>query len=302
MAYGLQVFDSAGNSLLNTSDGIARLHGEYTVGAISRYSSAFTSVPGMAADGNWMAFQLSSQTGVYGVVQSNGFTVYSEYADVGSTNWIVLRKDGAISNSGFGFSAVNANDGVQIDQDYANYVKLDSGVNVASGTAFPSVPGAKIFAARPSSDGNSIFAAENGGIATSAGTYDWVAYGAQSEVSLPSSGFGLRVYRASGAAAYDSNSNLLRPTTNISVPTDGSSVNRTLASGPAGMRPYLSVFNIWRVAFVNVGGGNGLVLGPHITFNSNTSVTAQVDAIGSGPPVDAGPWMANMQIQFFTDY
>ena len=306
MTCGLQVFDSAGNALLDTSDGVARLWGEYGVGAISRGSSRFTSVPGMAADGNWIAFQLSSQTGVYGVVQSNGFTVYSEYADVGSTSWIVVRKDGAIISSGFGFSAVNQNDGVQIDQDYVNYVKLASGQNVSSGTAFPSVVGAKIFAARPSIDGNTIWAANYGGsvigIVTSAGTYDWVAYGPQTEISLPPSGYGLRVYRGDGSVAYDSNSRLMRPINNISVPTDGTSVNRALTAGPSGMRPYLSAYNIPMTQLVDVGGNNGLVLGPKITFNNNTSITANVGAIGSGPPVNAGPWMSDMQIQFFTDY
>lgn len=307
MALGLQVFDSSGNTLLDTSDGIARLVGEYTTGAIGYGGSAFVSVSGMAADGNWVVFPLALSNGVYAVVQADGFTVYSAFEAVSSTSWLVLRKDGAIAAAGFGFSAVNQNNGVQIDQDYTNYVKLGSGVNATSGTALPSVSGAKVYAVRPSSDGAAIWAAPVSAgafnIVTSTGTYDWVAYGPQSAISLPASGFGLRVYRADGSAAYDNNSALLRPTTNISVPTDGSSVNRTLAAGPSGMRPYVCAEHLAPTEIAESGDPNiGLFIGPKITFNSNTSVTAIADVVNSGPPYFSGPWMANVYIQFFTDF
>lgn len=307
MTSGLQAFDSAGNTLLDTGDGVARLVGEYTTGAISYSGSAFVSVPGMVADGNWIVFPLALSNGIYAVVQSDGFTVYSKFEYVSSTAWLVLRKDGAIATSGFGFAAVNQNNGVQIDQDFTNYVRLDSGVNVASGTEIPVVIGAKVYAVRPSVDGNAIWAAPvSAGVAnivTSSGTYDWIAYGPQSAVSLPSEGFGLRVYRADGSVAYDSNSRLLRPITNISVPTDGSSVNRTLTSGPSGMRPYLSSAHLYPTQIAESGNPNiGLVIGPKVTFNNNTSVTAQVGVINSGPPYFSGPWMSNVAIQFFADY
>lgn len=307
MTFGLQVFDSAGNTLLDTSDGVARLVGEYTTGAIGYNGSTFVLVPGMVADGNWIAFPLALSNGVYAVVASDGFTVYSKFEYVASTSWLILRKDGAITTSGFGFSAVNQNNGVQIDQDYTNYVRLGSGVNVTSGTVIPSVSGAKVYAVRPSIDGNTIWAAPVSAgvsnITTSVGTYDWIAYGPQNAVSLPPDGFGLRVYRADGSVAYDCNSSLLRPTTNISVPTDGSSVNRTLTDGPSGMRPYLSAAHLSPTQIAESGSPNiGLFIGPKITFNNNTSVAAQVDIVNSGPPYFSGPWMPNVQIQFFSDY
>lgn len=307
MTHGLQVFDSAGNMLLATSDGIARLVGEYTTGAISYGGSVFVSVPGMVTDGNWIVFPLAFSNGVYAVVQAGGFTVYSAFQYIASTLWLVLRKDGALAESGFGFSAINQNNGVQIDQDYTNYVKLDSGTDVASGTEQPAVSGAKVYAVRPSSDGATIWAApiSSGAfnVVTSAGTYDWIAYGPQSAISLSDVEFGLRVYRADGSSAYDSNSALLRPITNISVPTDGSVVNPALAVGPSGMRPYLSAAHLLPTQIVESGNPNvGLFLGPKITFNSNTSVTAIVDVVNSGPPYFSGPWMSSVGIQFFSDY
>jgi hypothetical protein len=56
MPFGLQIFDSAGNTVLDTSDGIPRLVGEYSVSlphgnSANRYGSI--SVSGMARDGTW---------------------------------------------------------------------------------------------------------------------------------------------------------------------------------------------------------------------------------------------------------
>lgn len=302
MSNGLQVFSASGAVLLDTVDGVARLIGEYSVPAMTAGQNTFVSVAGMDTNG-WHAFQVSSVMGLLAKIESGGFRVYSGFISVGVTGWIVMRSSGASTNSGFGFSVSNASSGVQIDQDYDNYVRLAAGTGVASNTAIPTVTGASVYAVRPSSVGATISKNYAGRPVVSAGTYDWVAYGRQGVVALSASGFGLRVFRADGSPAYDSGSSLLRPINSILVPTNASAYSFTLTQGPAGMRPYVSFFNLAPTQLATQGGNTSIVVGPRVTFGSHTSISCKCDAVSAdGPPVDSGPWVDAASLQFFVDY
>lgn len=301
MSHGLRVFSATGSILLDTNDGIARLVGEYLVSGLSSGSSVFISVPGMGSDGNWMVFQVSHTNGLFATISAGGFTVTCGYLDVTETTWTVLRKDGAAS-AGHGFMAINDSGDVQIDQDFTNYVKLDSGTGRASGTLLPSVAGASIYAVRPTAAGVGINMTASKGVEVTSGTYDWIAYGRQDSAILPSTGFGLRVYRADGSVAYDSDARLLRPINSLLFPSDSYSHTASLDAGPYGMRPYVSHFNLAPISSQDLGFSLGVMIGPRVTFNSDTSITTLATALWNGPPISSGPWVANYPLQFFTDY
>lgn len=78
MAYGLQVFDSGGNLILDTNYRVTRVIGIFTV-VLTKNNPVFTSVPGMVDDGTWGTFA----TGLaVSTVDSGGF--YTNLAYIGS--------------------------------------------------------------------------------------------------------------------------------------------------------------------------------------------------------------------------
>lgn len=307
MSMGLRIWDALGNLTLDTSDAIGRLLGTADSPSIAGSGSAVVSVPGMAADGTWLVAQLTMGSSASAVVGSGGFTVYSSYLATPAMSWAIIKKDGVPSLAGMGLAVMNEGGGVQIDQDYKNYVRLGSGTGVASGSQVSLVYGATIYGVRPSAaSGAAInFAAADASsfaaVCTS-GTWDWVAYGPIQDALI--GGFGLKVMTADGHVAFDSGQAYFRPVNVISLSTDGLAHNFTLPTPPAGMRPYCSLFNLVIVATaVNLSNPNiGYTVGPRITFNSATSLTGQCTYIAGGPPFDSGPWTASRQILVMTDY
>lgn len=56
MAHGLQVFDAAGQRIVDVSDRLARLHAIYSIPEIGAGSSYTVAVPGIVNDGTWFLF------------------------------------------------------------------------------------------------------------------------------------------------------------------------------------------------------------------------------------------------------
>lgn len=72
MSYGLQVFDETGATILDVSDRLTRLYGDYSV-SITPGQSVYIPVPGMVDDGTWTVITQSYIVNVF--VGSGGFTV-----------------------------------------------------------------------------------------------------------------------------------------------------------------------------------------------------------------------------------
>lgn len=77
MAYGLQTYDSAGNSIITITDRLSRLFGVYSINLGSRQGTT-VSVPGMATDGTWGLVKTGSQW-ISTTIQANGIYCFNTY-------------------------------------------------------------------------------------------------------------------------------------------------------------------------------------------------------------------------------
>lgn len=76
MAYGLEVYDGAGNVVISITDRLTRFHSEYTLTLKYNQSTTIT-VAGMTSDGTWAVI---SQLYSFAFTINNGsFTVTNKY-------------------------------------------------------------------------------------------------------------------------------------------------------------------------------------------------------------------------------
>lgn len=87
MAYGLQIFDASGRTLLEVTDRLPRVWSTHTVSGTNLVGpgsgpSGFVSVPGMVRDGTWLAVP-----GVVTVTGSYFLGGINCYCVTGGFNW-----------------------------------------------------------------------------------------------------------------------------------------------------------------------------------------------------------------------
>jgi hypothetical protein len=299
MSFGLEIWNSAGISTLNSTMTIHRVVMSVTVPALAAGGSYFVTVAGMTTSNDWLVHCTNqpvwSAMGLYSIIGNGGFTVYSGYTSSASGTWIVLRMNGGAS-SGFGFSVFNDLGGCQIDQDYRNYVKIGSGTNVASATDITKPAGTLILAVRPTTIGASITLNTNDflGCKTSSGTWDWVAYGLPTEYVT---GYGLQVYRSDGSVAFNSEGQG-QGKTMVGLGT----INYTWTTGEthsipnaiAGLRPYIPIHLL-----TVMGGVFPRLIFPNVRFDSSSVyITHAFMGYGAG---SFGPWGPYRNMVFFGD-
>lgn len=128
MAYGLQVFDGNGNTLVGENTLLWRYHSSQTG------SGGTFTVSGMANDGNWYVVATPNGTTSFPdgfiTINTGSFTHTRTYSG-GSYRYDIFRKGGSPSTqTGYGLLTYgNASGDVQVDPSYANYVLLASGNN-----------------------------------------------------------------------------------------------------------------------------------------------------------------------------
>lgn len=76
MTYALQVFNSSGNTILDTTMNIDRHVAQYT-GSVGGASWVFVSCPGMVWDGTW--FGTITPTDLMISIQTDGFYIINNY-------------------------------------------------------------------------------------------------------------------------------------------------------------------------------------------------------------------------------
>lgn len=77
MAYGLEVYNSAGLRIIGIDDRCPRFYGSYTVPGIRAGGSYFLSIPGMSTDGTWFVDAFESKFNITWAIQSGGVMVKS---------------------------------------------------------------------------------------------------------------------------------------------------------------------------------------------------------------------------------
>lgn len=138
MTYGIQVSNSSGNLILDSSDLLWRYYNSYSVSLSGGIQSGTVTVSGIANDGNWCVYVTGSIYYFSYKITSNTITYDISLPPSGSYTIIfnVLKKGGATStSSGYGFSSFSPSGNVQIDPNYDNYVLIASGNNQSPGLA-----------------------------------------------------------------------------------------------------------------------------------------------------------------------
>lgn len=306
MAYGLEVWNSAGQKTLSTSDGIARLISSHTVNSIAAGGNQTFTVSGMDTSGNWVVFG-SLPLGVYTLIGSGSFTVYNGWSGAYSTPFTlyVFRKNGAVAGgSGYGFYVLNDSGGVQIDQNYRNFVLLASGTGLSSGAAvtdpYPSI--AKTVYVRPSGSTGSIQIASSAAGTFSAqtagtGNWDWVIFADAALAPAPPDTWGIRVFDATGGIVFDSAFTPMHPLGMVTATLGGGVTSGTLPAAASGRRPYVGLGNLQPSGIYKTSPSSGQFVSPKITFNSATSVSIQEVYLTAGPPTNL-PFGSSRNIDF----
>lgn len=306
MTYGLEVWNASGQKTLSTSDGIARLISSHTVSSIAAGGSQSFTVSGMDTSGDWVVFG-SFPLGVYTLIGSGSFTVHNGWSSAYSTPFTayVFRKNGPPpSGSGWGFYLLNDAGGVQIDQDYRNFVLIASGTGVASGSAvtdpYPSI--AKAVYVRPTNATGSIQIASSAAGTFSVqtngtGNWDWAIFAEASLAPSPPNTHGLRVFDASGLLVFDSSQTPLHPLATVTAALGGSTTNATLPTASGGRRPYVGLGNLQPTGIYKISAVAGKFVSPRVTFNSATSMSIQEVYLTAGPPTNL-PFGTQRNIDF----
>lgn len=300
MTYGLQTFNSAGVETLNTNYQISRIHSVINGISVGTNSSGFYPVSGMVNDGTWHAFLNNSNSNAYIQIGTGGFTVsVPQFGQaLSGAVCVVLRSNGDAPSSGYGFFAKNDLNQVQIDQDFSNYVFVGGANNVPVNVT-QTLPAGYTFAnslvfARPNTTGSAFLLQINssntffftyGNTATSSINYDWVCYAPASSISLPSSGFGMRVYDGSGNVVFDSAQTYLKYAGQADVPL--SNFDYLLSSSPAaGERAYVLLTNFGLLQIVSTGFNH---LWVYAGMYSTDGINIGVKAIAIPRPVPTQP-------------
>jgi hypothetical protein len=260
MTFGLQTFNSAGNETLNTNYQISRIHSTIAGINVAAGGSSTVAISGMVNDGTWNCFILNQQGDTYITINNGSATVsVPSYAPSGISNGvlIIIRVNGESTSSGYGLFGKNDYGGVQIDQNFSNFVRVGGANNVPVGT-FQTLPAGynfnnSILLARPSGVGRAALLSVSSNNAftftrPAGNSFDWLCYAPASSVSV-GGGYGMRVYDGSGQVVFDTNFGYLKYAGRATVPL--SSFNYVFDSSPQfGEKSYALINNLGLYRFL----------------------------------------------------
>ena len=174
MSNGLQVYDSSGNITLDANDLLWRFYNSYTVTLSGGTQTGSITVTGIQPDGNWCAYATGSVIYFSYKITANTLTYTVSLPSTGTftLTFNVLKKGGAASIGGYGFSSYDSSGNVQVDKVFDNYVLIASGNNQLPGLSnYVQLPSGYttdncLILVRPSSSTGAL----QGGVAYYAGT------------------------------------------------------------------------------------------------------------------------------------
>lgn len=197
----------------------------------------------------------------------------------------------------YGINIIGENGNNQIQEGYLNYIAYQEGV-IADGTLGSSITnlGEMIFIRPQSGTGNLWLQIPSSGYAASmfrcsSGNIEYVAAKLGNSISPSTDSNGIKIFGADGSIVFDSGFKYLIPIAVGYIPPTISSQPTATITLPAGLpsRKRYVDYSIFRPLGSMLNPNNQFASysrGPHITFNSSTSISVRIDTIGAGPPHD----------------